>query len=96
MTTIQKGEQAQVTQIIQVTECPTEPCAIYYTDSLSQSILVICKNKKHADSHSPDTDVEKQESGVNGSQPNSDANLLGNMPCHDSPTLSGQGAVNYD
>ena len=90
MTTRQEEEQ-QVAQIITVSECPTEPCAIYYTDSLSQSILVICKNKKHAHSNPPDSDVEKQESGVNGSQPNSDANLLANMPRHDS-----QGAVNYD
>jgi hypothetical protein len=90
MTTTQEEEQEQVTQIIPVTECLTEPCPIYYTDSLSQSILVICKNKKHAHSDPADIDVEKQENGVNGSQPNSDTNLLGNMLCHNSPTLSGQ------
>jgi hypothetical protein len=90
MTTTQQEEQQQVTQIIIVTECLTEPCPVYYTDSLSQSILVICKNKKHTDSDPPDSIVEKQESGVNGSQPNSDANLLANMPRHDSPTLLGQ------
>jgi hypothetical protein len=58
MTTTQQEEQ-QVTQIITITECPTEPCAVYYTDALSQSFLVICKNKKHAYSDMPDADVEK-------------------------------------
>ena len=36
-------------KIIVLTECPTttEPCAIYYTDTLSQSLLIVCKNPRH-------------------------------------------------
>jgi hypothetical protein len=41
---------------IRITECPTDPCAIYYTDAISQSILVVCKNPKHTD---VDADIEK-------------------------------------
>jgi hypothetical protein len=63
MTTMQQEEQ-QVTHIITVTECLTEPCAIYYTDTLSQSLLVICKNKKHVDlvplDRDTDIDIEKR------------------------------------
>ena len=63
MTTTQQEEQ-QVTHIITVTECPTEPCAVYYTDTLSHSLLVICKNKKHADlvplDRDTDIDIEKK------------------------------------
>ena len=57
MTTTRQEEQ-QVTHIITVTECPTEPCAVYYTDTLSQSLLVICKNKKHVDLDPLDRDID--------------------------------------
>ena len=66
--------------IIKITQCLSDPCAVYYTDSLSQSILIVCENPKHTDSDSFSTDIEKLESGVNGSQPNSDANLLKDTP----------------
>jgi hypothetical protein len=97
MTTTQQEEQ-KVTKIITVTECPTEPCAIYYIDAVFQSFVVICKNQKHADSGPPDIDIENRESGVNGgNQPHPDANLLlTDTPSHGSPTLSSQRRVNYD
>jgi PIN domain nuclease of toxin-antitoxin system len=33
--------------VVTLTNCPTEPCAIFYTDAISQSILVICKDARH-------------------------------------------------
>jgi len=54
MTLTQREEQQS--KIITVTECPTEPCTVYYTDALSQSVLVICRNRKHAD-------AEKRKAG---------------------------------
>jgi hypothetical protein len=41
--------------VVVLTECPTKPCAIYYTDTLSQSLLIVCKNPKHEDA-----DMEKK------------------------------------
>ena len=43
---------------IKITECPTEPCAIFYTDAISQSIVVVCENPKHT--YNTDTDIQKQ------------------------------------
>ena len=57
------------TKIIVLTECPTttEPCAIYYTDTLSQSLLIVCKNAKHT----TNSDIEKKVEGMDklGRQP---------------------------
>lgn len=59
----QKHDQAQHSHTksnnhyIKITECPTDPCAIYYTDAISQSILVVCQNPKHTDTAK---DIEKQ------------------------------------
>jgi hypothetical protein len=66
--------------IIKITQCLSDPCAVYYTDSLSQSILIVCTNPKHTDSDSGGKGIEKLESGVDGDQPNSDANLLKDTP----------------
>ena len=44
--------------VVVITKCPTTPCAIYYTDTLSQSLPVLCINPKHTDA---DTDIEKVE-----------------------------------
>jgi uncharacterized protein YycO len=54
-----QGEQQRVKKQqppIIITECPTEPCAIYYTDTFSQSILIICRSQKHA----TNADIQKE------------------------------------
>jgi hypothetical protein len=63
----QQGQQRKEPIII-LTECPTEPCHIRYTDVLSQSLLIVCKNSKHAGA---DTDIEKKVEGMDklGRQP---------------------------
>jgi hypothetical protein len=49
--------------IVILNECPTVPCQVYYTDALSESLLIICKSPKHKTT--PDayadanTDIEK-------------------------------------
>lgn len=40
-------EEKQQPRIIRITECLSEPCALYYTDTISQSTLIICQNPKH-------------------------------------------------
>jgi hypothetical protein len=41
-------EQEKYQQHIIVTKCPAEPCAIFYTDTLLSSILIECRDAKHA------------------------------------------------
>jgi hypothetical protein len=48
-------KQEQQPRIITITKCLSEPCAIFYTDTLSQSILIECKDPKH------NTDIQKVE-----------------------------------
>jgi hypothetical protein len=57
-------QEKQQSRIITITECPTEPCAVYYTDSLSQSVLVICRNPKHGDRLDIGIEIEKRNAGV--------------------------------
>ncbi len=52
--------EEQQRRIITLATCPTEPCCIYYTDSISQSLFIICKDKRHANENLHGTDIQKQ------------------------------------
>jgi hypothetical protein len=60
---MKQKEAQQRPRIITITECPTEPCEIFYTDTLSQSILIECKNLKHK-TNADIQKVEKEEGKV--------------------------------
>jgi hypothetical protein len=55
---------------IKITQCPTDPCAIYYTDAISRSILVICKDPKHTDTGK---DKATEKTGMSVQVPAADA-----------------------
>lgn len=42
-----KEEEQERPRIIKITECLSKPCAVYYTDTLSESVLIICENPQH-------------------------------------------------
>lgn len=41
------GRQLQIKKHIIITKCLSDHCNIFYTDTLSQSILIECKDPKH-------------------------------------------------
>jgi hypothetical protein len=45
--------------VIITTECLTDPCPGFYTDALSQSLLVVCKNPKHTGADTYDNAIER-------------------------------------
>jgi hypothetical protein len=45
----QRSQQQQQNQrqYIIITKCPTETCSGFYTDTLSESIVIECKDPRH-------------------------------------------------
>jgi hypothetical protein len=39
--------ESRKADVIVIMECLSDPCPGFYTDSLSQSLLVVCKDPKH-------------------------------------------------
>jgi hypothetical protein len=56
----QTEQQGHREHLITLTECPAELCAVYYTDTWSQSLLIVCRNPKHTTAVA-DTDTEDIE-----------------------------------
>jgi hypothetical protein len=83
----QKHDQAQHSHTksnnhyIKITECPTDPCAIYYTDAISQSILVVCQNPKHTDTAKG---IEKQVGRLGSSHRRTATTSKSGYPCEQS------------
>jgi hypothetical protein len=55
--TQEEQRQCQVKKHVIITKCLSDPCPRFYTDTLSQSILIECKNPRHK----TNTDTEKVE-----------------------------------
>lgn len=53
-----EGEQLKTPIII--TQCPTEPCRHFYTDTITESILIECRDPRHLSLNS-DIVIHKKE-----------------------------------
>jgi hypothetical protein len=51
---------------ILITKCLTDPCSIFYTDTISESILIECKDPRHDPQNHHKTDANTSNQDNNG------------------------------
>jgi hypothetical protein len=76
---IKRLSNAEFRKLVVITKCLCEPCPRVYTDTISESILIECKDPKH------NTGIEKVEGREANPNPNQTSEQMQPSPGDDVP-----------